>query len=987
MGSAIKIPAEKRGIAKPFSSPGGKEAWRGLILQRIPAHKVYVEPYAGSATIFFAKSERAEVEVLADLNPDIVSTYVFLRDGADADFEWMRSQDWQWSPVTFKRLQGTTPKTRRERVYRFKYLNLFSIRGTGERLNTTENARKTTGSLFVKNLEKFRDRLQGVKIFEADALEVMTKFDSDDTFHYIDPPWKPVGAGPEWHNFDAAAFTEAIKMLKGKALVSYQGDIELPDPWRTVTIASALGGVATSSEQKIIINFEPPVEKYIGGDPSGTHSHDFDRKALSTGVRVWGPYNTDGPAMEGEFKPGEPTGPHSHLFVINGMVVSTECDGSHAHKLETDDANTTALDGQHSHRIPSANSEPIETTVDGQHQHALGVNYSNFDGAHVHELVIDGVATRSLTPGEFWALFVRDAPAEKNFVPVQKPFPNEHRARQLDPTEFEEFRRGKPEGFPPGIEVIYGITSDGRSEVQSVAFDTSEWSEDDAKAWLEEHELSSENFEPASDTEKLYPKKGRAFPALMHQHSANGDHFIAIRMKCDDRALGWSFMTQRAPIDPAQAETIAKSCSPAGDRYTHGLLGSVVARKGAPTFGSAVRIDKLVVEYGLQRTGAREYFLTCGKRFSGVLRCTSATAEDGAITWLASLTKDGIPDVLSLDVVHRGEMPPDGVSALPSTIEKMIPPELRFWRFKGDEARACRDALAEAGIVQSMRLVDGEFRLVKTRTFVLPYPEFTRLDAPAAKPTAVHERVAKLITWPRDPVLVGAAMAETIGPDDLVETLTKSDRDFLIAWPNTAHARAVFCDVGRPFVMKRDPQGLLFVSSRPVERIDEVVFVDESPTARLALLDDNAVTKRIARLYDEVSAREIPIYLQKNASPTREEMFVLGIVLEPETVDAQKDIYSADEIRKAAHGYMEFHGNRGFMHKEIVNDKIVVLESYVSPVDFPVEKANGATKVVKAGTWLLGYGIRDTEMWKGIRAGKFNGLSIGGSAVRRPRQD
>ena len=45
----------KRGIVKPFSSPGGKEAWRGLILQRIPDHDIYVEPYAGGQSVLLAR--------------------------------------------------------------------------------------------------------------------------------------------------------------------------------------------------------------------------------------------------------------------------------------------------------------------------------------------------------------------------------------------------------------------------------------------------------------------------------------------------------------------------------------------------------------------------------------------------------------------------------------------------------------------------------------------------------------------------------------------------------------------------------------------------------------------------------------------------------------------------------------------------------------------------------------------------------------------
>jgi len=47
---------------------------------------------------------------------------------------------------------------------------------------------------------------------------------------------------------------------------------------------------------------------------------------------------------------------------------------------------------------------------------------------------------------------------------------------------------------------------------------------------------------------------------------------------------------------------------------------------------------------------------------------------------------------------------------------------------------------------------------------------------------------------------------------------------------------------------------------------------------------------------------------------TGEERYVLGIVLEPETVDAQDDIYSAAEVRDAAHQFMQEYRNLGLMH-------------------------------------------------------------------------
>ena len=109
-----------------------------------------------------------------------------------------------------------------------------------------------------------------------------------------------------------------------------------------------------------------------------------------------------------------------------------------------------------------------------------------------------------------------------------------------------------------------------------------------------------------------------------------------------------------------------------------------------------------------------------------------------------------------------------------------------------------------------------------------------------------------------------------------------------------------------------------------------------------------------------------------------DERFVLGIVLEPETVDSQKDIYSAEEIRQAAHRFMEEFQNTGYMHRKNVNDKVKVLESYVAPCDFSV---NGQS--VKKGSWVLAARVNDDEMWRQIKEGEITGWSIGGSAIRR----
>jgi len=111
---------------------------------------------------------------------------------------------------------------------------------------------------------------------------------------------------------------------------------------------------------------------------------------------------------------------------------------------------------------------------------------------------------------------------------------------------------------------------------------------------------------------------------------------------------------------------------------------------------------------------------------------------------------------------------------------------------------------------------------------------------------------------------------------------------------------------------------------------------------------------------------------------TEEERTVLGVVLEPETVDAQNDIYSEDEIRKTAYRFMERYQQFGLMHKEIV-PSVLPLESYLAPVDFEL---NG--QKVKKGTWLVRVRVLDDGIWKRVQSGELTGFSIGGSAIRRP---
>jgi DNA adenine methylase len=120
-----------------------------------------------------------------------------------------------------------------------------------------------------------------------------------------------------------------------------------------------------------------------------------------------------------------------------------------------------------------------------------------------------------------------------------------------------------------------------------------------------------------------------------------------------------------------------------------------------------------------------------------------------------------------------------------------------------------------------------------------------------------------------------------------------------------------------------------------------------------------------------------------------EERYVLGIVLEPNDgkdgapldPDSQKDVYSREEIRQAAHKFMEDFRNLGRMHREFLSGAAKILESYIAPCDFAIGEQN-----IREGTWLLAIRIVDPSLWADIKDGRLTGFSIGGSAVRKPVQ-
>jgi hypothetical protein len=82
MGEFLKGIAEPYRIRAPFGWPGGKGRVASWVVQYIPQGKIYVEPSAGAASIFWHRTNPFPNEVLNDSDEEMCHLYRFLQGKA-----------------------------------------------------------------------------------------------------------------------------------------------------------------------------------------------------------------------------------------------------------------------------------------------------------------------------------------------------------------------------------------------------------------------------------------------------------------------------------------------------------------------------------------------------------------------------------------------------------------------------------------------------------------------------------------------------------------------------------------------------------------------------------------------------------------------------------------------------------------------------------------------------------------------------------------
>ena len=204
---------------------GGKSRLAKRIIERIPPHTCYVEPFAGAAWILFKKPE-STVEVINDINKEVTTLYRCLQWHLE---EFVRY--FKWALVArdeFERLKAANPDTLTDiqRAARFYYLQQACFGGNIARPSFGYGLTRPSG-LNLLRIEEYLSaahlRLARVYVECLPYSEVISRYDRPETFFYIDPPYfgceNDYGKGL-FTRGDFALLAGQLAELKGKFLLS-----------------------------------------------------------------------------------------------------------------------------------------------------------------------------------------------------------------------------------------------------------------------------------------------------------------------------------------------------------------------------------------------------------------------------------------------------------------------------------------------------------------------------------------------------------------------------------------------------------------------------------------------------------------------------------------------------------------------------------------------------------------------------------------------
>ncbi|WP_170759960.1 DNA adenine methylase [Ruegeria lacuscaerulensis] len=256
---------------------GGKWLLAPWIIDHMPEHRVYVEPFGGAASVLMRKP-RSYAEIYNDLDGDLVNLFEILR--SDKGEKLVSNLELTpFSETEFKSAYEATddPMERARRLVIRSFMGFGSAGASGQSTGFRANSNRsgTTPAHDWCNypdcLRLVIDRMRGVVVQSRPALEVIRQHDGPETLHYVDPPYMPEtrDRGSDYRFEmtvdDHRELLEFLRGVEGRVILSgYPTETydQVLSGWRRVA-RKALADGARERTEVLWMNFEPDAQQSL----------------------------------------------------------------------------------------------------------------------------------------------------------------------------------------------------------------------------------------------------------------------------------------------------------------------------------------------------------------------------------------------------------------------------------------------------------------------------------------------------------------------------------------------------------------------------------------------------------------------------------------------------------------------------------------------------------------------------------------------------
>ena len=254
---------------------GGKQNIADWIIGFIPEHVTYVEPFCGGATIFFRK-EPSKSECINDLNGMVVNLYKQARDNPEElkrvlGLTLCSNEDFKHCRDIYNGKKKASLLEKARATFIVFNLGFAGCSSSFGRRKDSRSLMSCAGKKFDKLFE-ISKRLRNTCIENENAFNVIRRWDSPDTFFYIDPPYPETDQGPYKHKFTMKDFNRLLLFLsgiQGKFILSFyhKEGMKVNPKWRhetksTKEHASSNSGRDKNRTESIMMNFDESGKKY-----------------------------------------------------------------------------------------------------------------------------------------------------------------------------------------------------------------------------------------------------------------------------------------------------------------------------------------------------------------------------------------------------------------------------------------------------------------------------------------------------------------------------------------------------------------------------------------------------------------------------------------------------------------------------------------------------------------------------------------------------